>query len=89
MSLLATIFFGYSAINCLVFQRRNQTRIAEYKDRPLESIVHSPRDEEDDAAFYSRHSWTLWISGVVGVIGFAVSSWQLVLSTIALLHSGT
>jgi hypothetical protein len=78
MSLLATIFFGYSAINCLVFQRRNQTRIAEYKDRPLESIVHSP-----------QYSWTLLISGVVGVIGFAVSSWQLVLSTIALLHSGT
>jgi hypothetical protein len=29
------------------------------------------------------------MSGVVGVIGFAISSWQFVLNAIALLHART
>ena len=76
MSLLASIFFGYSAINCLVFHGRTRARIAQYKNQPLEGIVQSP-----------QYSWALWISGAVGVIGFAISSWQFVLSAIALLRS--
>lgn len=76
MSLLASVFFGYSAINCLVFYRRTRARVSQYKNRPLEGIVHSP-----------QYNWTLWLTGAVGVIGFAISSWQLVISAFALLHS--
>jgi hypothetical protein len=76
MSLLASVFFGYSAINCLVFHGRLRERVAQYKNQPLEGIVQSP-----------QYNWTLWFSGAIGVIGFAVSSWQFVLSAIALLHA--
>jgi len=75
MSLLASVFFGYSAINCLVFHGRLRRRVAQYQNQPLEGIVQSP-----------QYNWTLWLSGAIGVIGFAVSSWQFVLSAIAMLH---
>jgi hypothetical protein len=74
-SLIASIFFGYSALNALIFHRRTQARAEAYKNQPLEGIVRSP-----------QYNQVLWFSGVVGVIGFAVSSWQLVLSLIALLN---
>ena len=76
MSLFACVFFGYSTINCLVFYRRTRSRVEQYSNRRLEGLVHS-----------SQYNWTLWTSGVVGVIGFAISSWQLVLNAIALLHA--
>jgi hypothetical protein len=76
MSLLASVFFGYSAINCLVFHGRLRQRIAQYRNQPLEGIVRSTQ--------YNR---TLWFSGAIGVIGFAISSWQFVLSALALLHT--
>jgi hypothetical protein len=76
MSLLASIFFGYSAINCLVFRRRTQAQIEAYRNQPLEGLVHSP-----------QYNWTLWISGAIGVIGFAVSSWQFILNAVILLHA--
>ena len=77
MSLLASVFFGYSAINCLVFHGQLRKRVAQYKNQPLEGIVRSP-----------QYNWTLWFSGAIGVIGFAVSSWQFVLNAVAWLHTG-
>lgn len=77
MSLLASVFFGYSAINCLVFHGRLRKHVAQYKNQPLEGIVQSP-----------QYNWTLWFSGAIGVIGFAVSSWQFVLNAVAWLHAG-
>jgi TRAP-type C4-dicarboxylate transport system permease small subunit len=74
-SLCACALFGYAAVNCLVLYRRMRRQIAEYKDRPLEQIVHSP-----------QYGLTMWLTGVIGVIGFAVASWQLVLSVLALLR---
>ena len=76
MSLIASVFFGYSAINTLVFHRRTRARVDQYKNQPLEGIVRSP-----------QYGWTLWMTGAVGVIGFAISSWQFVLSAIAMLHA--
>ncbi len=76
MALIACIFFGYSAMNTLVFHRRTRARVEQYKNLPLEGLVRSP-----------QYSWTLWLTGAVGVIGFAVSSWQFVMSAIALLHA--
>jgi hypothetical protein len=74
-SAAACIFFGYAAINCLVFYRRMRRRAEEYKDRPLEGFVHSP-----------QYNWTMWTTGVIGAIGFLVASWELVLSTLAVLR---
>jgi hypothetical protein len=76
ISLGACIFFGYSALSCVIFHRRTRERAAQYKDRPLETLVRSP-----------QYNWALWLSGVIGVGGFAVSSWQFVLNAIALLHA--
>jgi hypothetical protein len=76
MSLLACVFFGYSAINCLVFRRRTEARVQAYRNQPLEGLVHS-----------QQYNWALWISGAIGVIGFAVASWQLVLSAMVMLRT--
>ncbi len=76
MSMVASVFFGYSALNCLVFRRRTQARVDAYKNQPLQGLVRSP-----------QYNWVLWISGAVGVIGFAVSSWQFVLNAIVMLHA--
>jgi len=75
-SLIACIFFGYSALNGLVFHRRTQARAEAYKNQPLEGLVRSP-----------QYNQVLWASGAIGVIGFAVSSWQLVVSLMALLNA--
>jgi hypothetical protein len=80
-SFLACILFGYAAVSCLVFYRRMRRRIAEYKNRgrggadPLERMVHSP-----------QYGLTLWLTGAIGVIGFTVASWELLLSLFAILH---
>jgi hypothetical protein len=41
----------------------------------LEGFVHSP-----------QYNWTMWTTGVIGAIGFLVASWELVLSTLAILR---
>jgi hypothetical protein len=74
-SLLACGLFGYAAVSCLVFYRRMRYRISEYKDAPLERVLHSP-----------QYGLTMWLTGAIGVIGFAIASWQLVLSLLALLR---
>lgn len=74
-SLFACGLFGYAAVNSLIFYGRMRRRINEYKDKPLERLVHSP-----------QYSAGLWLTGAIGVIGFAVASWQLVLSMLAIMH---
>jgi hypothetical protein len=68
-SALATLFFGYAAVNCLVLYRRTRQRVERYRDLPFEGFVHSP-----------QYNWTMWITGAIGAIGFLISSWKLVLS---------
>jgi len=75
LSIFACVFFGYAVLNCLVFYRRTRRQAEEYKDRPFAAFVHSPQ--------YDR---TLWLTGTIGAIGFLVSSWQLVLSLLAILR---
>jgi hypothetical protein len=74
-SLLACGLFGYAAVSCLVFYQRMRRRIAEYKDAPLERAVHSP-----------QYGLTMWLTGALGVIGFTIASWQVVLSLLAILR---
>jgi hypothetical protein len=51
-------------------------RISEYKDAPLERVVHSP-----------QYGLMMWLTGAIGIIGFAIASWQLVLSVLAILRA--
>jgi hypothetical protein len=57
-------------------------RISEYKEpghegsRFLERMVRSP-----------QYGLTMWLTGAIGVIGFAIASWQLVLSLLAILRA--
>jgi hypothetical protein len=80
-SLLACVLFGYAAVSCLVFYRRMRRRIAEYKEREhggprhLERVVHSP-----------QYCLTMWLTGAIGVIGFVIASWELVLSLLSILR---
>lgn len=74
-SLFGCIFFGYAAINCLIFYRRMRAQAAQYHGRALAGFVRSP-----------QYSWTIWIAGGIGAIGFLVASWQLVLSILAILR---
>jgi hypothetical protein len=80
-SLMACVLFGYAAVSCLVFYRRMRKRIAEYGQpehegpRRLERMVRSP-----------QYGLTLWLTGTIGVIGFAIASWELVLSLLVILH---
>ena len=73
LSIFACIFFGYAVLNCLVFYRRTRRQAAEYEGRPFAAFVHSP-----------QYDWTLWLAGTIGAVGFMVSSWQLVLSLLAI-----
>ncbi len=75
-SLLGCVFFGYAAINCLVFYRRMRAEAARYRGGALEGLVRSP-----------QYGWTIWITGAIGAIGFLIASWQLVLSAITLLRA--
>lgn len=76
LSIFACIFFGYAVLNCLVFYRRTRRQAEKYEGHPFAAFVHSPH--------YDR---TLWLAGTVGAIGLLVSSWQLVLSLLAILRS--
>ncbi|HXZ86982.1 MAG TPA: hypothetical protein VEF07_00330 [Candidatus Binataceae bacterium] len=73
LSIFACIFFGYAVLNCLVFYRRTRRQAENYEGRPFAAFVRSPH--------YDR---TLWLAGTIGAVGFLVSSWQLVLSLLAI-----
>ncbi|HJU11542.1 MAG TPA: hypothetical protein VJ728_11730 [Candidatus Binataceae bacterium] len=80
-SLLACLLFGYAVVTCLVFYRRMRQRISEYKepgqDGPsrVERVVHSP-----------QYGATIWLTGAIGIVGFVIASWTLVMSLLAMLH---
>ena len=75
-SLFGCVLFGYAAINCLVFYRRMRHRAVYYRGPRLEGLVRSP-----------HYSWTFWITGMIGVIGFIVASWQLLLALMTILRT--
>jgi hypothetical protein len=74
-SIVACIFFGYAAVNCLVFYRRTRQQVTDYKNRPLEGLIRS-----------TQYNWTIWFTGAIGAIGFLISSWQLVLGMFAIIR---
>ena len=67
MLVLACIFFGYAAINSLLFYRRAR-RDDRYQNPAMSEFVRS-----------RRYGQIVWLGGVVGVVGFAVASWRLIL----------
>lgn len=75
-SVFGCVFFGYAAVNCLVFYRRMRAQAQQYRDRPLEGFVRSP-----------QYGWTIWLTGAIGAIGFLFASWQAVLSALAILRA--
>ena len=77
MALLGCVSFGYAILSCLVFYRRTRRRAAQYTNLPLEGFVRSP-----------LYNMTLWITGVIGIAGFVISSWQLVVSLFTILRGG-
>ncbi len=74
MALLGCVSFGYAIASCLLFYHRTRLRAAQYTHLPLE---RSP-----------LYNMMLRITGVVGIAGFVISSWQLVLSLLAILGGG-
>lgn len=68
MLVLACIFFGYALINSLVFYRRAR-RIDAYQNKAMADFARS-----------RRYGQTVWVSGIIGAIGFTVASWELVLA---------
>ena len=80
-SLLACGLFGYAAVSCLVLYRRMRRQVAEYKERGpgrdgfWQRMVDSP-----------QYGLTMWLTGAIGVVGFAFASWELVLSLWQILH---
>ena len=77
LALLGCVSFGYAIASCLLFYRRMRLRAAQYTNRPLEGFVRSP-----------LYNMTLWVTGLIGIAGFVISSWQLVLSLLAILGGG-
>lgn len=73
--IFACIFFGYSIVNSLVFYQRGR-RPETYKSKPIADFVRSP-----------RYGKTVWLSGVIGVVGFAYASWQLVILIVRMMGS--
>jgi hypothetical protein len=71
------VLFGYAVVSCLLFYRRMRKQISEYRGKRLERVVHSP-----------QYGLTIWLTGVIGVIGFVFASWRLVLSLLAILRAG-
>ena len=73
--LFACVFFGYAMVNSLVFYARAR-RQREYRSKTLTDFAKSP-----------RYGQTVWISGIVGAVGFAIASWRLMIELWALWHS--
>ena len=65
--LFACIFFGYAMINSLIFYARAR-RDRRYTSKAMTAFAKSP-----------RYGQTLWISGVIGAIGFTIASWRLLI----------
>lgn len=63
--IFACIFFGYATVNSLVFYRRAR-RVEGYSNQRMGAMVRTPG--------YGR---AVWLSGIVGAIGFALASWKL------------
>jgi len=66
--LFACIFFCYALVNSLVFYRRARREDA-YRNAKLAQFVRS-----------RRYGQTVWLSGIIGAIGFTIASWQLILA---------
>jgi len=73
--IFACIFFGYAMINSLVFYRRAR-RVERYRNEKMGELVKKPG--------YGR---AVWISGIVGAVGFAIASWELV-AVLWRMHTG-
>lgn len=74
--IFACIFFGYAMVNSLVFYARAR-RQREYRSKAITDFVQSP-----------RYGQAVWMSGIVGAIGFTIASWKLALELWARWHSG-
>lgn len=72
--ILACVFFGYAMVNSLVFYRRAR-RTEGYQRQEMAHLVRS--------RVYGR---TVWLSGIIGAIGFTIASWRLVLVVWAMMH---
>jgi hypothetical protein len=68
MLVFACIFFGYALVNSLVFYRRAR-RVDAYRNKAMADFARS-----------RRYGQTVWLSGVIGAIGFTVASWELILA---------
>ena len=68
MLVLACIFFGYALVNSLVFYRRAR-RVDAYQNKAMADFARSRRNGQ-----------TVWLSGIIGAIGFTVASWELLLA---------
>jgi hypothetical protein len=66
--IFACIFFGYAMINSLVFYRRAR-RVESYKSKAIGNFVKSP-----------GYGQAVWISGIIGAVGFAIASWKLIMA---------
>jgi hypothetical protein len=66
--LFACIFFAYATVNSLIFYSRAR-RDREYSNKTLNDFAKSP-----------RYAQTVWISGIIGAIGFTIASWRLLLA---------
>jgi hypothetical protein len=67
MLVLACVFFGYATVNSLLFYRRAR-RDDLYQKPAMKEFVRS-----------RRYGQMVWLSGIVGAVGFAVASWKLIL----------
>lgn len=65
--IFACIFFGYAMVNSLIFYTRAR-RNREYTSKAINDFAKSP-----------RYVQTVWISGVIGAIGFTIASWRLLI----------
>ena len=74
--IFACIFFGYAMVNSLVFYSRAR-RERQYRSKAITEFAKSP-----------RYGQAVWVSGIIGAIGFAIASWKLALELWARLHNG-
>jgi hypothetical protein len=73
--IFACIFFGYAIVNSLVFYRRAR-QARQYPSAAVTKFARSP-----------RYATTVWISGLVGIIGFTIASWRLTIALWSMLHA--
>lgn len=73
--IFACIFFGYAMVNSLVFYRRARAA-RRYRSQAITDFTKTP-----------RYTFTVWISGIIGAVGFAVTSWKLTLALWSMLHA--